>query len=380
MWASFQQRKPALLAWYTSHFPAINLKRKLDSWDYAFNFSSEMLASALVLLVVVANVFTFGFFSSSEHDFSDNSLAGRFLSYHIALNSPLYNKQNSIKTTVVKQDGFIASAFASDDPLSAVDSQDSDGNTETAEISDSVIEAPNPDTVRELLNKQITIYKTKQGDTLGAVARECNNNIDTVKWANRLSDNTIKPDWYIKCLPVNGVLYQATSNDTLPDVARAFSGNLETIISYNGLGGPEDIDAGQWIIIPGGSMPAPKPKPGATTFGAPVVRIPPGEGHIFPKGYCTAYVASRVKITFGGNARNWLTNAKKAGYTTGSKPAAGAVGVTTEDPRYGHVFYVEKVVGDSIVVSEMNYVGWNKKSTRTIPINSSVIRGYIYTR
>ncbi len=59
-------------------------------------------------------------------------------------------------------------------------------------------------------------------------------------------------------------------------------------------------------------------------------------------------------------------------------PRKGAIVVTTENRYYGHVALVEKVSKDTITVSEMNYMGFAKTSRRTIPINSRVIRGYIY--
>lgn len=352
----------------------------MDTWDYAFNFSSELLATALVIIVAVSTIAVFGF-GGKERDYSDNSLAGRLLAYHANLNSQLYNKQNSIKTTVVKQDGFIPSALASDGALSASDNNDGNNSTGSSDIDEAGISAPSPDTVRDLLSQQITVYTSQSGDTLGSIAKKFNLSIDTIKWANHLPNNDMKPGWQLKILPTDGVLYQATSNDTLPDIAKYFSCNIDTIISYNGLASAEDIEAGQWLILPGCSIPAPKPAPGKpSTPSVPQAHIPAGSSHLFPRGYCTWYVASKVKITFGGNAKAWLGNAKAAGYATGSTPAVHAVVVTNESRKYGHVALVERVTGSGIVVSEMNYEGFNKVDTRLIPFNSGVIRGYIYTK
>ncbi len=51
--------------------------------------------------------------------------------------------------------------------------------------------------------------------------------------------------------------------------------------------------------------------------------------------------------------------------------------MTTESP-VGHVAYVEAVANGYITVSEMNYVGPYVVSKRNIPINSGVIRDYVY--
>ena len=105
--------------------------------------------------------------------------------------------------------------------------------------------------------------------------------------------------------------------------------------------------------------------------------------HLFPRGYCTYYVASRMKITFGGNAKNWLANARASGYVTGNEAAAHSAVVMTGPKgsmrRYGHVAYVESINGDgTITVAEMNYDHFNRVDIRTMSVNDSTIRGYIY--
>jgi surface antigen len=103
----------------------------------------------------------------------------------------------------------------------------------------------------------------------------------------------------------------------------------------------------------------------------------PGANH-FAYGYCTWYVASRRYIPWSGNAIEWWPNARPYGYAEGASPAVGAVMVTRESP-IGHVAYVESVNGDgSWTVSEMNYVGWNIVSRRTIHPGQIPLVGFIY--
>ncbi len=81
-------------------------------------------------------------------------------------------------------------------------------------------------------------------------------------------------------------------------------------------------------------------------------------------GQCTWYVSHRRPIPQNwGNARDWVRNAKAAGFTTGPHARPGAIGQTTAG-RYGHVVYVEQVQDGKVYVSEMNYVGWNRLSYR----------------
>lgn len=96
-------------------------------------------------------------------------------------------------------------------------------------------------------------------------------------------------------------------------------------------------------------------------------------------GFCTWYVANiRTDIPNSwGNAKNWFKNAQRDNFETGQEPKVGAIMVTSESWA-GHVAYVESVNNDSIAVSEMNKIGWNRQSSRVIPKNSSIIIGYIY--
>jgi surface antigen len=98
----------------------------------------------------------------------------------------------------------------------------------------------------------------------------------------------------------------------------------------------------------------------------------------FAYGYCTWYVANRRYIPWLGNAIDWWPNARPYGYAEGQAPRVGAVMVTRES-GYGHVAYVESVNADgSWVVSEMNFVGWNQASSRTVRPGQVPLVGFIY--
>lgn len=98
----------------------------------------------------------------------------------------------------------------------------------------------------------------------------------------------------------------------------------------------------------------------------------------YPYGWCTYYAASRRSVPGQwGNASNWLNSARRSGYATGPTPTPGSIMVSSESWA-GHVAYVESVNGDSFTISEMNYKGWGIVSSRTMSVNDSVVRGFIY--
>jgi len=98
----------------------------------------------------------------------------------------------------------------------------------------------------------------------------------------------------------------------------------------------------------------------------------------FPYGYCTYYVSQQRFIPWSGNAIAWLSGARSFGYATGNIPQVGAIIVTSEGGRTGHVGMVDGVGGDEITITEMNYHGFGVISSRTISASYGRIMGYIY--
>lgn len=126
------------------------------------------------------------------------------------------------------------------------------------------------------------------------------------------------------------------------------------------------------------------PKPQTTAYSqakrakAAAEAVKSGKAHKFPAGWCTYYVAQKRFVPWGGNAISWLTGAKSYGFATGKAPQVGAIMVTNEGSRAGHVAYVEEVSGNEITVSEMNYKGFGVVSKRTLPASSRFILGFVY--
>ncbi len=238
----------------------------------------------------------------------------------------------------------------------------------------------------------VKIYEVQSGDTVSGIAKNFGITTNTILWANEIDNiDSIKPGDKIFILPVAGLSYTVKSGDSLKSIAEKYKAKEDKIIAFNDLPANGVITPGMEIIIPEGQQDIPQVAPVVPSTGLAARPYEPfvpgagkkvssanGTGHRFPYGYCTWYVASKRNIPWSGNAGTWLYRAKAMGYSTGRAPRAGAIVVTTEDRRYGHVAIVERVSGDNIIVSEMNYVGWGKRSTRTLDADSRVIKGYIY--
>ena len=235
----------------------------------------------------------------------------------------------------------------------------------------------------------IVKYEVRSGDSPGSIATSFGISTYTVLWENDLKvGDIIKPGQELEILPITGVKHKALETDTVESIAEKYKADAKEIIVFNELPADGTLTAEKILIIPNGQKEAPiKPAPQRTN--SRVVSsskyssskdLNPNKGHRFPYGYCTWYVATRVYVPWSGHAKSWLYNSRAYGYRTGTTPVAGSIVVTTENRWYGHVAYVEAVHGNMLTLSEMNYVGWGRKSVRTLSVNSRVIRGYVYVQ
>lgn len=242
----------------------------------------------------------------------------------------------------------------------------------------------------------VKIYTVQSGDTVSGIATKHGITTNTILWANDLNNvDDIKPGDQLFILPVAGFSYVVKSGDTIDAIAEKYKSAKDKIIAFNSLPANGELEAGKTIIIPDGRKEVPvntndggiQRRQYASSAGGVATDISSGfrklegkagTGHKFPYGWCTWYVAQKRYVPWSGNAGTWLYKAKALGYKTGRKPAVGAIMVTTENRYYGHVALVEKVRGDTITVSEMNYVAWGKMNRRTLSASSRAIKGFIY--
>jgi N-acetylmuramoyl-L-alanine amidase len=241
----------------------------------------------------------------------------------------------------------------------------------------------------------VIIYEVRDGDSVSLIAQKYKISVNTILWANEMDNvNSIMPGDKIFILPVSGLSYTVKEGDSIDDIAKKYKADKDKIIAFNEIPANGDLEKGQEILIPDGEKEVPRTQTRSNTLpssgiiaerpyqsfessGKSALDGKAGTGHRFPYGYCTWYVASRRYVPWGGNAGTWLYHAKAAGYSTSKSPRVGSIIVTSES-WWGHVGIVEKVSGGEITISEMNYKGFAKKSTRVLSSASRVIKGYIH--
>ena len=110
---------------------------------------------------------------------------------------------------------------------------------------------------------EILDYEVVQGDTLGTIAEKFGISIDTVKWANNLSKDSIKPGQILKIPPVTGIAHKVTTGDTIYSLAKKYQSEAQKIVNFPA-NDFTDLDTfalnvGQILFIPDGVPPSKAP-------------------------------------------------------------------------------------------------------------------------
>lgn len=244
-----------------------------------------------------------------------------------------------------------------------------------------------PQIISQIGRNEIITYTTVDGDSVQSVAAKFGISDDTVRWANNLTSDSLDVGKELKILGATGVLYTVKEGDSPQSLADKYKADKDRIVTFNDLE-LTGLNQGQQVIIPDGILPE-NERPGyvapttttttssyssSSTVFATGVTVYGDNGYSY--GYCTWYAFNR-RAELGrpigsnwGNAVTWAAYAAAAGFRVDRSPEPGAV--FQVGGGYGHVGIVEVVNSDgSIVVSEMNYVGWNIISRRTITDVSS---------
>jgi len=107
----------------------------------------------------------------------------------------------------------------------------------------------------------ITEYLVESGDTLSSLAAKFNISLNTILWANDLTEKSIlKPGQKLVILPVSGIIHHVKSGDTVSGIAETYQGKTEEIVAFNYLSNEDDIYIEDIIIVPNGIMPPPPVK------------------------------------------------------------------------------------------------------------------------
>ncbi len=101
-------------------------------------------------------------------------------------------------------------------------------------------------------------HTVEEGELVGTIAERYGISVNTIFWANDLSENDyIKPGQELFIPPTSGVVYTPASGDTVDSIANKYNTTSDKIIEYNNLPSADSLAAGVEIIIPDGEKPKP---------------------------------------------------------------------------------------------------------------------------
>ena len=112
---------------------------------------------------------------------------------------------------------------------------------------------------------EILTYTVTGGDTLSSIAERNKVSVQTLLWANNMSETDfIRPGQSIKIPPADGVIHSVKSGDTLSFVANKYDAAEQAIVDLNKSlwdGPPFDLTVGEVLFVPNGTMPPPPAPP-----------------------------------------------------------------------------------------------------------------------
>lgn len=235
--------------------------------------------------------------------------------------------------------------------------------------------------------RDIVEYAVKDGDTITSIAAKFGITADSIRWSNNITGDVVSVGKKLTVPPITGIVYVVKEGDTPDKLAEKYRVSKQQLIAFNDAE-VDGLPVGEKIVIPEGIQPvAPTYNTGiysSSSFawggGGAVYG-----GNAYDYGYCTWWAAMR-RAQVGkpipsnlGHASTWKVLAQRAGFAVGSKPQTHAVIWTPPRDYYGHVGFVERVDADGTVhVSEMNVVGWNVMSTKTLTAEQAAGYSYIY--
>lgn len=121
---------------------------------------------------------------------------------------------------------------------------------------------------------KIVDYEVLGGDTLASIAKKFDISIDSIKWANNLKTDVIKPGQSLKIPPITGVVHKVASGENVYAIAKKYKTDAQNIVNFP-FNDFADLDTftlipGQILYVPNGVIEEEKPRVPSQRFVAQI--------------------------------------------------------------------------------------------------------------
>ena len=154
--------------------------------------------------------------------------------------------------------------IAENNPFSPLFAQEYDPKNQSSVVSYNPYETALSTIISSKPRDKVENYSVQSGDTLASIGKKFGISVDTIKWANDLKTDTIKPGQTLKIAPVTGVIHTVVSGETIYSIAKKYQIPAQNIVNFI-FNDFADIDtfalrAGQTLYIPDGIIEPEQPK------------------------------------------------------------------------------------------------------------------------
>lgn len=106
----------------------------------------------------------------------------------------------------------------------------------------------------------IVNHTVKPGDTLSSIGQKYGVTIDTIRYANNISDTGyLKVGQELEIPPVNGVVHTVEAGESIESIAEEYNIAAQAIADFNYLVAPYKLTEGMELVLPNADIPQPAP-------------------------------------------------------------------------------------------------------------------------
>jgi len=154
--------------------------------------------------------------------------------------------------------------IAENNPFSPLFIQQYDQKNQSSVVSYNPYETALSTVISSKPRDKVENYRVKSGDTLASIGKKFGISVDTIKWANDLKNDTIKPEQTLKIPPITGVVHTVVSGETVYSIAKKYKTTAQNIVNFI-FNDFADLDtfalrAGQTLYVPDGVIEPEQPK------------------------------------------------------------------------------------------------------------------------